>query len=233
MIKKFGMSSAPPIICIIPAFNAATHLVLTLAGLEELQVVVADGGSSDQTWALAEQAGCRVVASAKGRGKQLAAGASAAFQESGEWLLFLHADTVLSENWQIEVEAFTRDPGNLHRAAVFRFRLDDHGPEARRLENLVAWRSRTLALPYGDQGLLISKSFYQQLGGYRPMELMEDVDIIRRIGRARLHLFEAGAITSAAKYRHSGYLLRSARNLFCLGLFLAGVPVRWIAPIYG
>ncbi len=78
------------------------------------------------------------------------------------------------------------DPANAGRAAVFRFALDDATPAARRLERVVAWRCRTLGLPYGDQGLLLSRALYDALGGFRALRLMEDVDLIRRVGRARL-----------------------------------------------
>ena len=99
----------------------------------------------------------------------------------------------------------TEDP-----AAVFRLRLDDGAPAARRL---VAWRTRALGLPYGDQGLLIPSALYRSLGGYGPIPLMEDVDIVRRLGRKRIVLLDADAITSAERYRRAGYLGRSARNL--------------------
>mgnify|MGYP005670492027 CR=1 FL=1 len=65
------------------------------------------------------------------------------------------------------------------------------GAGARRLERWVAWRCRVLALPYGDQALLIGKEFYREIGGYRALPLMEDVDLVRRIGRARLVLLDA------------------------------------------
>ena len=89
-------------------------------------------------------------------------------------------------------------PLNHQRAAVFTFALDDLSPAARRMERLVAWRSLRLGLPYGDQGLLISRGFYDAVGGFRPIELMEDVDIVRRIGRQRLDVLGIRAVTSAA-----------------------------------
>jgi glycosyltransferase involved in cell wall biosynthesis len=170
------------------------------------------------------------VRSERGRGAQLAAGAREA---TGDWLLFLHADTVLDPGWAAEAAAFIADPGNRGRAAVFRFALDDESAAARRLEAVVGWRCRALALPYGDQGLLISRRFYDSLGGFGPLPLYEDVDIIRRIGRSRLVLLRTRAVTSAARYRRSGYWLRPARNLFCLVLYGLGVPPRLIARIYG
>jgi hypothetical protein len=90
-----------------------------------------------------------------------------------------------------------------------------------------------LALPYGDQGLLIHRSLYDRVGGYRPLPLMEDVDMVRRLGRRRVTVLDASAITSARRWRQDGWLRRSARNLLCLALFYAGVPAERIARLYG
>ena len=123
--------------------------------------------------------------------------------------------------------------GSAQRAAVFRFVVDDEDVAARRLEALVAWRCRALGLPYGDQGLLIHRDLYRRVGGFRPLPLMEDVDIVRRIGARRLVVLEAAALTSAARYRRAGYLRRSLRNLACLGLYFLGVPPRLLVRLYG
>lgn len=216
---------------IIPTLNAATTLGATLISLDAVpEVIVVDGGSSDTTCALARQAGARVVASEKGRGCQLATGADAA---SGDWFLFLHADTTLEGGWRRVVDAFTGDPANERRAAAFRFALDDASPQAKRLERQVAWRAGTLGLPYGDQGLLISRDFYQTLGGFRALPLMEDVDMVRRIGRRRLIMLPVAARTSAKRWRDEGWVNRSLRNVTCLSLYSLGVPPRLLQWIYG
>jgi rSAM/selenodomain-associated transferase 2 len=224
---------APALAAVIPTLNAASAVAATLdalraAGSPVGAAVVADGGSTDGTAAVARAHGARVVSAPRGRGPQLAVGAAAA---AGDWLLFLHADTVPQPGWQRAVTEFAA--GGDGRAGYFRFALDDPSPEARRLERTVAWRCRALALPYGDQGLLISRRLYDAVGGFRPLPLMEDVDIVRRLGRARLAELPAAAVTSAAKYRREGWRLRSARNLGCLALYFAGVPPRLLVPLYG
>jgi hypothetical protein len=117
-------------------------------------------------------------------------------------------------------------------AAAFRFALDDTGFSPRLLERLVAVRCGLLRLPYGDQGLLLPKSLYAEIGGFAPLELMEDVDIAFRLGRRRMVLLRTRAVTSAVRYRN-GYLRRSLRNQLCLLLYVLGVAPATINRIYG
>ncbi len=222
---------------VIPTLNAAGALPGTIGALAmadrrgiDLDIVVADGGSTDPTRARAEDLGARVISAERGRGPQMMAGAKVA---QGEWLLFLHADTVLDRGWDATVMVFASDDRNRDRAAVFTFALDDPGPAARRLERMVRLRNNWLGLPFGDQGLLIHRRFYSRLGGFKPLPLMEDVEMIRRIGMSRLALFDVKAVTSAEKYRRSGYMMRILRNFCCLTLYFLRVPPRWIVKIYG
>jgi rSAM/selenodomain-associated transferase 2 len=218
---------------VIPALNAADTLPAALGALRTAPVketILVDGGSTDRTTAAAKAAGARVVFAVRGRGTQLAAGAAAA---TGEWLLFLHADCALEPGWAAAAAAFVAAPGAEHRAGYFDLALDDSAPAARRLERLVAWRCRVLGLPYGDQGLLLSRRLYQAAGGFAPLPLMEDVDLVGRIGRDRLARIGARCLASARRYRRDGYWRRPVRNLFCLSLYFAGVPPARIARLYG
>jgi rSAM/selenodomain-associated transferase 2 len=221
---------------VIPTLNAATALPDSLPPLAAFaavdlirEVIIADGGSVDETAAIAEAAGARFVQADPGRGPQLGAGAAAA---RGDWLLFLHADTVLQPGWDGAVRDFIADDDNLRRAGYFRFALDDGRPAARRIQWLANLRARALGLPYGDQGLLISGGFYRQLGGFRPLALMEDVDLVWRIGRRRLCMLKATAVTSAERYRRDGFWRRPVRNQFCLLLWFIGVSPDRIMRVY-
>ncbi len=225
---------------VIPALNAEASLAPTLASLvpaavEGLvrEVIVVDGGSTDRTAEIVDHAGAQLVTRRGGRGLQLGAGAARAHFP---WLLFLHADTALERGWEREaamfmdrVDAGQRPPS----AAAFRFVLDDIGSKPRILERLVAIRCAMLRLPYGDQGLLIPKRLYDEVGGYRSLPLMEDVDLVRRLGRRRISMLNARAVTSAERFRREGYVRRSARNLFCLTLYTARVPTQLISRLYG
>jgi rSAM/selenodomain-associated transferase 2 len=210
---------------IIPTLNAAVLLPRTLAALGNVaEIIVVDGGSADGTVAVAAAHGARILEAPRGRGTQIAAGVAAA---THPWLLILHADTVLAPNWRAVAHITAAQAG------YFRFVLDSQDPQARRLERLVAWRGRVLGLPYGDQGLLIHRDLLREVGGVRPLPLMEDVDLVRRLGRTRLVPLAADAVTSAQKWQTQGYLRRSARNLLCLSLWFAGVPPSLIRRIYG
>lgn len=210
---------------VIPTLNAGAsleHCLKRLRGADE--IIVVDGGSRDDSLAIAEAAGARLVMAERGRGAQLAAGGEAA---TGEWILFLHADTRLGPAWR---EAAQAHIARSTAPACFRFRLDDPAWQARLIERGVALRVRLLGVPYGDQGLLVSRRHYDLAGGYRRLPLMEDVDIARRLGRIRM--LDADAVTSAERWRRNGWFRRSARNLGLLTLYRLGLPAERIARLY-
>jgi rSAM/selenodomain-associated transferase 2 len=225
---------------IIPTLNAERTLGPTLAALVPAVVkglvqeaILVDGGSSDETYLIAEAAGTRLIVAPRGRGTQLDAGAAEA---RGDWLLFLHADTVLEASWAEEAKGFIERVESGRRkqaAAFFRFALDDDGLMPRLVEKTVDLRCALLALPYGDQGLLISRHLYNLLGGFRPLPLMEDVDLVRRLKRRELVMLNSRAVTSGERYRREGYLARAMRNLGCVLLYYLRVPPRVLARLYG
>mgnify|MGYP000548195859 CR=1 FL=1 len=222
---------------IIPCLNAAGTLGPVLDAVADpgqappdVEVIIVDGGSDDGTTGIAEGRGALVVHGARGRGIQLRTGVAAA---AAPWLLLLHADTRLDPGWRGVVTGFMADPANRQRAAAFRLRLDSPHPSARRVERLVAWRARRLGLPWGDQGLLIHRDMLAGLGGVPDQPLMEDVALVRKIGRKRLVLLDVGAMTSSARYERDGWLRRPLRNQLLLLLYFAGVSPRVLARLYG
>lgn len=217
-----------PISVIIPVLNAAHSLPAAIASVACAdEIIVVDGGSKDESVQLARAVGARVIFAERGRGTQLAAGARAA---RNLWRLFLHADTQLAPGWAPLVRDFCTS--GAERAATFRFALDDRSWQARVLERAVDWRTRWLGLPYGDQGLLIHRDLYETLGGFSPIPIMEDIDIVRRIGRERLVQLDHRALTSAVRWRTRGWLAQSLRNQFCLALYFSGVAPARIRQIY-
>tara|TARA_Y100000588_G_scaffold387248_1_gene484588 strand:+ start:4267 stop:5016 length:750 start_codon:yes stop_codon:yes gene_type:complete len=222
---------------IIPTFNAADTLPSTLKSLSSaskrgiaLEIVIVDAHSQDDTERIAERAGAKFIKSDKGRGIQLATGVKSA---TGDWFLFLHADTILTSGWDASFVVFTTLESNLNRAAVFTFALSACDSKARFIEKVVRLRNNWLGLPYGDQGLIIHRRFYSRLGGYKSWTIMEDIDLVRRIGMSRIALLDVKATTSATRYQQDGYMFRVIRNLTCLTLYFLRVPPNWISKIYG
>lgn len=222
---------------IMPTLNAEDGLAASLESLRPGQesglvaeILVVDGGSSDSTISIIRSSDARILTSPPGRAPQMHEGA---LQASGEWLLFLHADVILETGWEIEAGDFLARHGrNCEIAAAFGFSLRDCSWKARLLEQIVAWRCRWFGLAYGDQGLLIPRYFYLSLGGFAMLPLMEDVEMARRIGRARLALLRCKAKSDAHRYRSDGFLARTTRNALLLVLYLLGTAPERLAQFY-
>ncbi|MEL7254929.1 MAG: TIGR04283 family arsenosugar biosynthesis glycosyltransferase [Pseudomonadota bacterium] len=216
---------------VIPTLNAQTGLERSLPALGEgltagliRDLVISDGGSSDGTLQIAEAAGARLVTGPASRGGQLRLGAEAA---TGEWLFFLHADTVLPPGWTDAVFAHL----GTDRPAWCPMRFDHGGLPARFVAGWANLRARVFALPYGDQGLLISQQEYARVGGYTDQPLMEDVAMARALGR-RLMPLPVTVTTSAERYLRDGWLRRGGRNLGLLARYLAGADPDRLAGKY-
>ncbi|MEM6903825.1 MAG: TIGR04283 family arsenosugar biosynthesis glycosyltransferase [Pseudomonadota bacterium] len=220
------MSPEHKLTILIPTLNAAVSLGLLLGDLaRELPscpIVLADGGSSDATQALARtQDGVTMITTMPGRGRQLLAGAATLTEG---WLLVLHADSRLAAGFG----AFIHDHMNMvaDQVGVARLRFDTNDWRASLIAAGANWRTKWLGLPYGDQGLLISMPTYQAIGGFTDVPLMEDVLLIRALKQAgfRIRLLPTTITTSAARYQRDGYLARVWLNLSCLFDFWRGVP---------
>jgi rSAM/selenodomain-associated transferase 2 len=216
---------------IVPTLNAEPVLGACLTALMEglehgliRELIVSDAGSSDATGAMAQAWGAQVVHGPASRGGQLRRGVAAA---QGEWLLIVHADTVLARGWSDAVRAGLADP---QKAGWFRLAFDHRGMAAGSVARWANLRS-ALGLPYGDQGLLIHRDLYAAVGGYRDMPLMEDVALARAL-RGRLYGLNGVAVTSAAKYRAQGWLRRGGRNLWTLIRYASGTSPDRLARDY-
>ncbi len=224
-----------PLSIIIPALNAEADLKLCLQallpGLEAQlirEVILVDGGSEDQTRRIADSTGATILtALEKGRGAQLKYGAEHA---RGDWLLFIHADTVLTRDWAERVH----DHIGAHsdKAAAFELAFRSDHPMAKKVAARANWRARKLGLPYGDQGLLLSRKLYQDAGGYKALPLMEDVDLVQRLGKARIRLLSAQARTSAEKYETRGWRRRSLSNIWRMLRYKLGASPEKLAKTY-
>jgi rSAM/selenodomain-associated transferase 2 len=193
------------------------------------EVVIVDGGQDPRLDDIAAaHGGARVRRTPAGRGRQMNAGAEGS---SSEWLFFLHADSVLPDEWTSAFET-------LDAAVVggwFQFALDDAAWQARVIERLVAWRVRWLRLPYGDQGLFVRQRLFRSLGGFSEWPLLEDVAFARRLVHSGTVVeLPLSLKTSARRWRRDGWFRRSAMNLVIVALYFVGVSptrlARWYHP---
>ena len=221
-----------PITVIIPTLNSARTLGPTLASLFDgvaaglvHQVIFADGGTTDGTDHCAEETGIQFHTSGAGRAVQMA---SAARTATTPWLMFLHSDTVLGEDWTSAVRTHVDSRSG---AAYFKLRFDAGGPAGRLVAAWANLRARIFGLPYGDQGLLLPASLYTKTGGFPEIPLMEDVALARKL-RGQLTPIDATATTSAKKYRERGWLKQGARNLTTLALYFLGTSPEKLARRY-
>ena len=221
-----------PLSIVIPTLDEASALPALLADLALLgvshEVIVADGGSTDDTPEIARRAGAKVVRAPRGRGQQLAAGARAA---RSDVLCFLHADVRLSPGARSAVERAVGLPDGV--AIAFGLRIAAEGWRYRFVEWGTDRRSRWARMPYGDQGLMLTRATYDQAGGFQSLVLMEDVDLVRRLrGVATVRILPERLEVSPRRWQRDGVLRRMLRNWILAAGYLAGVPPARLAKRY-
>ncbi len=201
------MTDSLPVSIIMPVLNEAAGIVATLTPLQALrrdghEVVVVDGGSTDDSWRLVEPLVDRILLSAPGRGRQLNVGAAAA---SHDVLLFLHADTRLPEQ---ALNVITHGLQQSGRGwGRFDVRLSGAHPLLRMVEQGMNWRSRITAICTGDQALFMSREAFECAGGYADIPLMEDLVLSRSLKRhGRPLCLRERVITSSRRWEQGGIL---------------------------
>ena len=207
---------------IVPALDEAATLRAALAPLfaEADEVIVADGGSRDDTAGVARSLGARVVEGARGRGAQMNAGAH---ESSAELLVFVHADTILPSGWAADVRETLANPEVA--LGAFAFATDSTKLSMRIVERLVAMRCLFAHTPYGDQAYFLRREMFTALGGFAEIPLMEDYDFVRRarqLGRIRT-LTDRHAVTSARAWERLGVLRAWWRNARAAAGYRRGV----------
>ncbi|MHC4178097.1 MAG: TIGR04283 family arsenosugar biosynthesis glycosyltransferase [Planctomycetota bacterium] len=211
---------------IIPTLNEAACLAETLRPLQsasDVEIIVADAGSVDETAKVAEAHGAVVLRAASGRGRQMNAAAAAA---TGAFLLFLHADTRLPEHFDDHVRRVLGRPGVI--AGAFRLRIDAAGRWLRLIERVANLRARYLPMPYGDQAMFLRRDAFQSVGGFPELPIMEDYELVRRLRRrGRIELADALAVASARRWQTLGPWRTTWLNqIIVLGYHLGVSPER-------
>jgi len=214
---------------IIPTLNSKADLTRLLAqiGNTDFEIIVSDGGSRDGTLAVALDHNAKIAVGCPGRGWQLARGAKWA---NTDWLFFVHADSILPDHWAALIKDHIEKSPD--KVGYFKFGLNTQGIRPRILEFLANLRTWFFGLPYGDQGLLISRSQYKAVGGFPDWELFEDVAIVRKIGRAGLKKMPGTVLTNADKFEKRGYLKSWLRNVSLITRFTFGADPEKLAKVY-
>jgi len=193
------------------------------------EIVVVDGDPGESTLKALAEPDVLGLASPRGRAVQMNRGAQRA---SGEILLFLHADTDLPAGPFTLIRQALDDDS----AVAGAFDLSIRSPRVafRLIERVASRRSRISRIPYGDQAIFLRRSYFREIGGYREIPLMEDVDLMRRIRRRgeRIVFLDARVSTSARRWEQEGILRCTLRNWTLVSLFLLGVPAERLVRFY-
>lgn len=213
---------------VVPALNESERISATLSRIQpakNTEIIVADGGSTDDTVTLAEAAGARVVHAPRGRARQMNAGAWAS---DAPLLLFVHADTVLPPDFAGQVR---RGLASEEVAlGAFRLAIDGRGTGYRWLEWAANLRSTWGQMPYGDQALFVRRSLFASVGGYPEQPALEDYDLVRTLARrGRIHIAPAAALTSARRWRVQGASRTTVFNVFVFLTARWGLARSWVA----
>ncbi len=211
-----------------PELQCHLPRVMALPGIHE--VLVVDGGSTDDSVDVARRLGAKVIHSPPGRGTQMNRGADEA---AGDVLLFLHADSWLESGAVQEVERLLGEEGVA--AGVFRQRIEGDGRLFRWIEQAASLRSRWLGLPYGDSGLFLRREMFDRAGGFPDIPLCEDLGIARRLRRiGKLVLAESRVHLSPRRWQEKGVTRTTVLNWFVAISFGLGVsPRRLYRTYYG
>ena len=211
-----------PISIIIPTLNEATTIRATLDAVQQcavLEIIVVDGNSTDGTREIASQLGAQVLVSTAGRAVQMNAGAAAA---KGEILLFLHADTLLPNDFTTQVTTILTRPGIT--AGAFALAIDLPGIAFRLLEKAVAFRSTFLQMPYGDQAFFLYRQKFLEIGGYPEQPILEDVLFLKRLKESgRIGIAVSPALTSGRRWQGLGLIKTTLINQGIMLGYLLGI----------
>ncbi len=207
---------------IIPTFNEAANIENAIASTQpstNVELIVVDGGSQDDTLSIAQTLGVKVISSAPGRAAQMNAGAMAA---TGDILLFLHADTRLPAGFDSMVRSALQQPQTV--AGAFSLLIDADYWALRWVEKGVNWRSHFYQMPYGDQAIFLTIEIFQKIGKFPELPIMEDFELIRRLKRiGKITIIPVPIVTSARRWLKKGVFQTTLLNQIVITAYFLGV----------
>jgi rSAM/selenodomain-associated transferase 2 len=207
---------------IIPVLNEAptiARVISTALEAKNVEIIVADGGSSDGTADIAKSLGVRVISTAPGRATQMNAGAAAA---TGDILLFLHADTLLPRGYDDSARRALANPSAV--AGAFELKIDASRLSLRLVETGVNWRSNFLQMPYGDQAIFLKAATFDKIGGFPDLPLMEDFEFVRRLKKqGDIEIVPHPVLTSVRRWQQLGVIKTTAINQIVIIAYFLGV----------
>ncbi|OGP88592.1 MAG: hypothetical protein A2031_09590 [Deltaproteobacteria bacterium RBG_19FT_COMBO_43_11] len=220
---------------IIPVYREAEIINSTIEHLMSLQkfadaeIVVADGDYEGSTLQRISNTGVRKILCPKGRARQMNCGAAEAL---GDVLIFLHADTCLPENALKKVAEILKDKKII--GGAFDLGIDSRRFTFRIIEKIASIRSRLTRIPYGDQAIFIRRDYFQLLGGFKDIPIMEDVELMRRIKKrqGKINILEDKVKTSSRRWETEGVVFCTLRNWFLLALYLLGAKPETLVKFY-
>jgi len=220
---------------IIPVFreqdliNKVIEHIRESPGGSDVEIVVVDGSPGSETLGVVNDAAVKRITANTGRGLQMNRGAEVA---AGKILLFLHADTKLPREWHRHVCSLMEHPAL--SAGAFDLAISAEGGAYRIIERGATLRSRLTKIPYGDQAVFMRRKYFQELGGYREIPIMEDLELMRRIKKTggRVGFIRERVITSARRWEKEGVLRCTCRNWTLLLLYFLGVSPHRLARWY-
>ncbi len=194
-----------------------------------IEIIVVDGDPQGGTVkAIRDREGVKIALSEKSRARQMNCGAALA---SGEILLFLHADTLLPGDGLARITATMAD--GRYAAGAFDLGIRSERRIFKVTEKYVALRTRLTRVPFGDQGIFVRRSYFNSIGGYEDIPLMEDVELMRRIRKRgdRIFIIPEQVMTSARRWEKEGIVYCTLRNWALQLSYVLGVPperlVKW------
>jgi len=216
---------------IIPVLNEAGIIKSTLQNLQSksnLEIILVDGGSKDNTVNIAQEIGVEVITVTGGRSTQMNAGANIA---QGNILLFLHVDTLLPPNFNHLVRQTLKQPQVI--AGAFELAIDGREKSLRWVEILVKLRSHLFSLPYGDQAIFITKQIFVEIGGFADLPIMEDFELIQRLKqRGKIAITSAAVTTSGRRWQKLGVAKTTLINQLIIAGYYLGISPAKLSKFY-